>query len=612
MTDPLLEKLAGADTRHAIQIAERVWWVGHVLPDDVFQCHVYLLEQGEQSVLFDPGSRLTFAGTLRKIEEVIPFTHIRYFVCHHQDPDIAAALPLIDELIERDDAVVVTHWRSRALLKHYGLRLPFWLVDEHDWRLPLDDRELRFVFTPYAHFPGAICTFDPHTGVLFSSDLFGGFTERPVLVAEDASHFEALRPFHEHYMPSRDILDFAISQIEQYPVRLIAPQHGSIIPPHLVPFMIDRLRHLDCGIYLFARENTDIRRLSRLNETLRDITRTMLLYRDFREIAERLFEVVCKNLPAERIDYHALLDDGSVLTLARENRFIGVVGEASAQVTGMLGQTAEEWSALHRESPELRHHELHEGPFCARTDGSADLILTLPLFAPASGRMEGLTEIHLRGITTLPDEMSLVVQQLTLPLQVALEREVIYRGIEAERQRVYERSIRDPLTGLFNRVYMHDAVERQLRIDDRTPDTGLAAVMIDIDHFKRINDTHGHAAGDAVLRLLGEILRQRCRAGDIPVRFGGEEFVAFLTGPDAAKSPAFAERLRAEIEATPCSIVGGPTLRITASLGVALRQTGEDFEALMARADRALYEAKEAGRNRVCVAAASASDTAPG
>ncbi|MFW5723940.1 MAG: hypothetical protein ACOCWF_05175 [Halochromatium sp.] len=88
-----LEALCHADTHHAIEIADRVWWVGHVIPNDHFQCHVYLLEQGEQSVLFDPGSRLTFAHTLRKIEEVMPLSAIRWFVCHHQDPDIAAALP---------------------------------------------------------------------------------------------------------------------------------------------------------------------------------------------------------------------------------------------------------------------------------------------------------------------------------------------------------------------------------------------------------------------------------------------------------------------------------------------------------------------------------------
>jgi len=110
------------DTAYAIEIADHIWWVGHYLKDDVFQCHVYLIEHGDQSILFDPGSKLTFSHTLQKIEELIPFSSIRYFVCHHQDPDITASLPRIDAMISRDDAVLVTHWRAWALLKHYDLK----------------------------------------------------------------------------------------------------------------------------------------------------------------------------------------------------------------------------------------------------------------------------------------------------------------------------------------------------------------------------------------------------------------------------------------------------------------------------------------------------------
>ena len=88
------------DTQHAVEIANRVWWVGHYLPGDKFQCHVYLIENGNESVLIDPGSQLTFDGTLRKIEEVMPFSQIRYFICHHQDPDIAGAMSLVEQKIE--------------------------------------------------------------------------------------------------------------------------------------------------------------------------------------------------------------------------------------------------------------------------------------------------------------------------------------------------------------------------------------------------------------------------------------------------------------------------------------------------------------------------------
>ncbi len=161
------------DSEHAIEIADNIWWVGHYLENDPFQCHVYLLENGDQSVLFDPGSKLTFKHTFQKIQEVTNFSNIRYFVCHHQDPDITGCLEQIDNMVTREDALLVTHWRAEMLLKHYGLDLPFWRIEDHDWKLDLGNgRVLEFVFTPYAHFPGAFCSFDQQTGTIFSSDIF--------------------------------------------------------------------------------------------------------------------------------------------------------------------------------------------------------------------------------------------------------------------------------------------------------------------------------------------------------------------------------------------------------------------------------------------------------
>jgi diguanylate cyclase (GGDEF)-like protein len=595
-------RLYDADTTHAVEIADRVWWVGHLLDDEIFQCHVYLLEQGDQSVLFDPGSVLTFPQTLHKIREVLPFDAIRYFVCHHQDPDITAAMPQIDALIERDDAVLVTHSRARVLLQHYGLRLPFWLVDEHDWQLTLQDRSLSFIFTPYAHFPGAICSYDNKTGVLFSSDLFGGFTEEPRLVARDESHFEALRPFHEHYMPSRDILGFALRQIGRHDVSLIAPQHGSIIPQHLVASMTEQLSRLDCGIYLFARENTDIARLSRLNATLREITETMLHYRDFADIAAHLLEVVRNNLPADRIDYYALIDGGEVLTLSHEHHTTTAAADVPAEIIAILGKTRGQWEQQHRECRCMSDHTLHPGPFCSRPDGNGGLILTLPLFSPARGQMDALASIHLRGIACLPEDMALVVRQLSMPLQVALEREVIYRGIEQRRHEAYQRSIRDPLTGLFSRVYMDDVVERYCGGDSARPSAPLGAVMADLDHFKLINDKFGHAAGDLVLRQFAQRLEKVVRDNDIAVRYGGEEFIVFSIGADKTATMRIADRLREVIAAQPFTLGGERCLKVTTSIGVAQRLEGERLSALIQRADDALYLAKRNGRNQVCVA----------
>jgi diguanylate cyclase (GGDEF)-like protein len=595
-----LSHLRDADCSGPVEIAERVWWVGHVLPDDPFQCHVYLLEQDHESVLFDPGSRLTFPGTLAKIEQVIPFTRIRYFVCHHQDPDITAALPLIDAMNGREDAVVVTHWRAHALLRHYGLKMPFWLIDQNGWRLPLRDRELEFIFTPYAHFPGAFCTFDRQSGVLFSSDLFGGFTERPTLIAQGESHIEALKPFHEHYMPSNDILGYAMAQIERYPVEIIAAQHGSIIPRPLVNFMIEQLKQLDCGIYLLGQDDTDIRRLSRLNATLREIAETMLLYRDFRDIATRLLELVRGSLPAVRIDYFVALPDDSILALKPENRFSGSMEAAPPDFCRFIGQSREAWLAAHRREAELVEHHRCGDAFCeVRLAGRSGSRLIIPLIGPSQQRIDGFAVIELSESVPVNRGIEQIVKQLAEPLQVALEREVIYRSIDSEREKAYQRSIRDALTGLFTRFYMQDVMGRQCALHDRDSAAVFAAVMIDIDYFKRINDTHGHGAGDQVLQAVAARLSGQSRTTDIAVRYGGEEFIVFLIGQGGHEASAAADRLRELIRGAPIDIGTEAPLSITASFGVASRERGESLDALIRRADEALYRAKEGGRDRV-------------
>ena len=595
MTPYTINDLEHADTNHAIQVADRIWWVGHRQENDIFQCHVYLLEQGDQSVLFDPGSQLTFRHTLRKVEEIIPFSSIRYFVCHHQDPDITGALPLIDQLISRDDALLVTHWRTQMLVKHYGLNLPFWLVDAHDWTLELQDRRLDFIFTPYAHFPGAICSFDPVSRVLFSSDLFGGLTPEFSLVAQDENYFEALRPFHEHYMPSRDILGYALRSIEKYPVRLIAPQHGSIIPEHLVTFMIEKLKTLECGLYLIARGNTDIQKLSQLNQTLRDITKTMLVYRDFRDIAGSLLDITQRFLPALSLEFYARLDGGRVLHLSPVSRYRGIEADPPPAVARILDLDHKQWRELNAAGA--------VDTFILASDSSIGPSLTLPLFDPERGTAQAVAIIHLSAPASSTEELQQVVEQMSVPLQVAVEREVIYRQLDLERQRIYERSIRDPLTGLFTRIYMQEVVQRLCEIQDRNPGNPVAMLMIDIDHFKSINDTYGHNQGDVVLRQVAAALIEGVRSSDIPVRLGGEEFAVFAVGEAVAHITLFAERLRARIAALRFAEPMADRV-VTVSIGAAVRQPHEALLDLIQRADMALYGAKNGGRNQVCAAPA--------
>lgn len=174
--------------------------------------------------------------------------------------------------------------------------------------------------------------------------------------------------------------------------------------------------------------------------------------------------------------------------------------------------------------------------------------------------------------------------------------------VEDQRRHLYELAMTDQLTGLYNRNSLAEFAGRALAEAERH-DFPLSVVLIDIDHFKTINDSHGHLVGDEVLSAIGELLLEDTRTEDFAVRFGGEELLLILTHCGLADAATHAERIRTRIEGMrPCGIV------VTASLGVAARPAGETvaFERLLRAADEAVYEAKENGRNRVVTAAGSA------
>ncbi len=168
---------------------------------------------------------------------------------------------------------------------------------------------------------------------------------------------------------------------------------------------------------------------------------------------------------------------------------------------------------------------------------------------------------------------------------------------------LYECAIRDPLSGLYTRLFMTDSVSPLLASAKRGNLMELAVVMLDIDHFKKVNDTFGHDAGDMVIRAVGQIIKSCVRDTDIPIRYGGEEFVLALPTTDtgAPGGAAVAERIRAQLESYSVDIGGGRSVKVTTSCGVAYCNENDTLDGLIQRADKYLYEAKHGGRNRVCV-----------
>ncbi len=179
---------------------------------------------------------------------------------------------------------------------------------------------------------------------------------------------------------------------------------------------------------------------------------------------------------------------------------------------------------------------------------------------------------------------------------VAIKQDITaQKAMEAE---LFHLATTDALTGLANRRHFLAQMEKELARLQRFGEPA-ALLMLDLDHFKWINDGHGHAAGDAVLKVFAETLRETLRKVDLAGRLGGEEFAILLPGTDIQAAYLFAERLREQVAGMAVS-VGGQTLRVTVSVGIGvLTRNDTSADTVLARADKALYRAKAGGRDRV-------------
>ena len=183
---------------------------------------------------------------------------------------------------------------------------------------------------------------------------------------------------------------------------------------------------------------------------------------------------------------------------------------------------------------------------------------------------------------------------------VVIRFQLLSPGEVTERERLVARATlaeTDALTGLGTRHYMEEKVPT-LCAECDTRGLELSLLVLDLDHFKRVNDTLGHQAGDRVLAALGKLLIAKIRDSDVAVRFGGEEFLTFLPATELDEAAVVAERVRAAVAGFDASSIA-PDLKLSVSIGVAERARGESIEALLKRTDAALYRAKDGGRNRV-------------
>ncbi len=230
------------------------------------------------------------------------------------------------------------------------------------------------------------------------------------------------------------------------------------------------------------------------------------------------------------------------------------------------------------------------------------------LLLNAAGRVHAGDLSARTGLSHAGDDLSRVGAAFDGMTQALQDRDAELKQVIGK---LNEHATTDPLTGLYNRRYLLDFLHREIERAGRSA-TPVGAIMLDLDHFKRFNDTFGHAAGDLILTQVAGLLKRYIRGSDMVCRYGGEEFVLILPGASLDSARDRAENIRTAVNSLDLTYHGQPLGTITVSLGIALfPDHSSDSAGLLHAADTALYRAKNEGRNRVEISLAAAATVAP-
>lgn len=416
-------------------------------------------------------------------------------------------------------------------------------------------------------------------------------------VALAASGPEALRRA-EDWLPDVILLDVMMPGMDGYEVcrRLKACAVTAHIPVVMVTALVDpaeRVRGLEAGADDFLSKPVDH---ATLFARLRALLRVKQVLDAFRLRAETANDLGFEPQPRPSDDVA-----GAMVLMTTEDtneaELISEVLTASGVTLCQAANSAEAWSMLGQGSYDLALLSLS-------LEGDSGLRLASRLRAQASTRDLPVMLIAdadqraqlLRGFDLGANDhvfRPVDPNELRARVRNQVRRKRYQERLRADLDRSLELAVTDSLTGLRNRRYITRHLEGLLR-------SGQAALLLlDVDRFKAVNDTHGHAAGDMVLRVVAQRMKEHLRAVDVLARFGGEEFVVAMANATEEEAMQVAERLRTAVAEEAVRLEGGMSLRITASIGVALARPGEGLQQLMAAADAALYRAKGNGRDRV-------------
>lgn len=530
--------------QNTVEIARGIFWVGGNGQEGGLHCNPYLIVENGEGILIDPGSVLDFEMVYKNVSSILPISQIKYVILHHQDPDFCSSVPLFEQ--RGANFTIVTHWRTMTLVQYYGIHSPFYIVNNHDYQLRLSSgRTLDFIMTPYLHFPGAITTYDSITKTLFSSDLFGAFSYDWTLFAQP-DYIDKMKVFHEHYMPSNDILRPVMELFLDMDIAMIAPQHGSIIK-HDIATHIKALRELECGAFL--------------NPVRKNLRKSG----GYQHIGNLVLKRLASIFGQEEVQF-AIRDLDMIID---ENMEIVDYNYAGHIFWNMLFEQI----ATKKGTNWLMVIET----FVMSLVKEYDLLVPHVYEAQITH-----TQARMLDITKENDEL----REINLRLK---------QGLKAAEDKLLRHSV----TNLYNNTFFRNYIQDDIATTKLNP----ALIIICLDNLQGIKFNYGDAEVDNVLITFTYILESLKQENELFFKLDGAVFACYLPHTTKELATAFAEQIRNAVVSSQKFIE-----TMSVSIGVVCLneiQLMEDYETTL---DEQMYReatarmriAQKSGMNTVC------------
>lgn len=529
----------------AVDLGNGIHWIGICDTINELHCNPYIIIDNDEAVLIDPGSAIDFNHVLENVKSLVPIENIRHFILHHQDPDLCSAVPLFER--HGLNALAVTHWRTSLMVKYYGMSSDFYIVNENDNILTLSSgRTLEFIHTPYLHFPGAIVTFDHQSGTLFSSDLFGAISGHWELFA-DERYMEVMKSFHEHYVPGNELIRPIMEIFLQMPIKMICPQHGSIIQNNIKDYII-ALRDLECGVFL------------------NPIKKHLFQSGGYAGVSNVILKRLISTYGKEAV-YNTFRDSSFSLD----------------PDTGLIKDFS------------IKGEDIWQEVFSRIY--SAGGIRWLTVIEPLVKKIVKEYDIQLPsiyGAATIDEQRR----------SEKLEEEIkslrsINEQLKDNIELTNNRLIKDSTTELYNQRFFEPYLANLLR---NKSGRNLAVLFVSVDDMKQINTDYGEESGDEVLKSVAYLLLNEKEDNHYVFRLGGPLFAYLIVLKTDEEPVEEAERIRTSIESSKIFLQ-----KITASVGIVrienTKRTKQDPEEIVEHTivygRSAVENARLLGGNRV-------------